>query len=229
MSNRHKMGLLVAGLLFLPLLNSPSNFPALPGPAPLPAAESARIGGKTSPAGVPIQNDLPGELHLKNVGGSDGAGLCVATSITHAARYQGIQVLQDFQQWCRKYRGGGWPEKVDKQIRQVCEERGQPVPRYLQVRKLDMEIVKAATKSGRFVCSTYAFSPTNRYRGKVAHMVNIAHADDQSIAWLDNNFPGEENYEWVDPATAARQMNDMGGAWYVIFLDGAPPPPLKVS
>ena len=51
--------------------------------------------------------DLPNDLHLKNLGGSDGAGLCVFTSISHAARWQHVDVLKDFRDYMTRFPGGG--------------------------------------------------------------------------------------------------------------------------
>jgi hypothetical protein len=39
--------------------------------------------------------DLPGELQKRNVGGRDGAVLCVFTSVMHSARYQNEPRLWD--------------------------------------------------------------------------------------------------------------------------------------
>ena len=45
--------------------------------------------------------------------------------------------------------GGGWPDKVDRMIAQVCQERGVARPAYIQVEGTDLEILKLACSSGR--------------------------------------------------------------------------------
>src|SRR5688500_11763402 len=100
---------------------------------------TAKIGGPVAPDGqTEIACDLPAALHTRNVGGSDGAGLCVFTSIGHSARWQNVKVLEDFQAWMRRYPGGGYPQKVDAKIKQICAERGVPPPTYLQVEGRDL-------------------------------------------------------------------------------------------
>lgn len=57
----------------------------------------------------------------------------------------------------------------------------------------DLERLKLACRTGRMPGVTYAFSPTGRYGGaRIAHMVNLVHADDQWFAVLDNNYPGAD-------------------------------------
>lgn len=71
---------------------------ALCAPAALPY--QARVGGPTAPDGrTEIHVDLPPSQHLKNKGGSDGAGLCVFTSIDMAARWQDVKQLIGFRDW----------------------------------------------------------------------------------------------------------------------------------
>lgn len=186
----------------------------------------AKVGGTLAPDGkTEIQLDLPGHLHTKNVGGSDGAGLCVFTSIQHAAQWQHVPVLSDFQSWMRKYPGGGYPEKVDQKIKQICAERKVPVPPYLQVEGKDLEILKLACKTGRMPSVTYSYSPTGRYGGaRIAHMVTLSHADDAFFVVLDNNYPGVSAYEWMSPQEFLKTYAAGGQGWSVILLTCGPPP-----
>lgn len=183
----------------------------------------AKEGGRDAPDGTPIQCDLPDKEHMKNVGGSDGAGLCVFTSCEHSARYQNIPALVGFQDWMRRHPGGGWPQKLEQMIERFCKEQGVEVPPYFQVEGKDtLEVLKLACKTGRMPCVTYSFSPSGRYGGqRIAHMVNIAHCDDFYVAVLDNNYPGENKYEWL---TVDEFLKTYTG-WCVIFLNPAPPPP----
>jgi inorganic pyrophosphatase len=188
---------------------------------------TAKVSGRTSPDGKPIQCDLPGSLHLHNCGGSDGAGLCVPTSITHAARWQGIEVLQDFQNYMKQFPGGGWPDKVDRYIKKICTEKGVPVPSYVHVTEMDLDFVRRCTATSRFVCNTYCISPTGRYNGRpISHMVNTPHADDKWFAVLDNNYEGEDNYEWMSTEEYKRTVSCGGKPWFLVFLTHGPPPQL---
>ena len=180
--------------------------------------------------GTPVQVDLPKELHMKNCGGSDGAGLCVFTSINHAAYWQNVQVLQQFQQWMKKHPGGGYPQKVDKTIAQIAKERNMPVPDYLNLQTNDLGLLRACLKSGRMPSITYSVSPTKRYGGgTIAHMVTLLAAGagkgPDGKGWycvLDNNFPG--TYEWMSESQFMQSYAHGGTGWTVVLLRPVPPP-----
>lgn len=181
--------------------------------------------------GTEVQVDLPRVLHVKNVGGSDGAGLCVFTSIQHSAYWQRVEPFQGFQAFMRSQRGGGWPEKVDAMAKMLCTKQGVEKPLYLQVQSNDLDVLRLACKTGRMPAITYAYSPTKRYGGqKIAHMVNLVAAGvgqgpDGKGWWviLDNNYPG--SYEWMSEAEFTRAYRGGAQGWCVILLDPAPPPP----
>ena len=55
-----------------------------PRPRPWPAHFEATVGGPRHPDGTELDCDLPEPFHVKNRGGSDGAGLCVFASMRHS-------------------------------------------------------------------------------------------------------------------------------------------------
>ena len=190
----------------------------------------ATIAGGTGPDGTQIACDLPMSQQMHNTGGSDGAGLCVFTSIAHAARWQQVGQLEDFQQFMKSHPGGGYPDKVDKMIAAASKAHGMDKPDYLQSEGMDLELLKAACKSGRMPGVTYSFSPSGRYGGKkIAHMVSLIQATDQWFVILDNNYPCDaahpDNYEWLTPQEFQRVY---APGWAVILLD-PPPPPLPAT
>lgn len=188
---------------------------------------SASVGGKLSPDGKEIDVDLPDSQQMRNVGGSDGAGLCVYTSIAHAARWQNVEALEDFQKWMTKYPGGGYPEKVTKKISEICKSKGLPEPRYIQVEggKEMLDVMRAALKSGRMVSCTYSFSPSGRYGGgRISHMVNLVYLSETHACILDNNFPGTKALEWITVDEFLRTFTGGRAGWAVILLDPGPPP-----
>jgi hypothetical protein len=190
-------------------------------------AASSQIGGKTSPDGKEeILCDLPGSEHLKNTGGmgrggpGTGAGLCVFTSIEHAGRYQNEPGLIGLQKKMTNEPGGGYPDKVDAMLAKYA-----PKVVYVQYTGKDVSLLKLAMKTSRMVSVTYGYSP--RYGGPIAHMVNLVHLTDKWAAVLDNNFPGENAYEWMPPDEFYRRWTagsqDRSG-WCVILLNPPPPP-----
>ena len=78
-----------------------------PTPKPLRPWHDAKVGGDSAPDGTPVQIDMPQNLRMHNTGGRDGSGLCVFTSINHAAIWQNVAQLKDFQKWMKSKPGGG--------------------------------------------------------------------------------------------------------------------------
>lgn len=185
-------------------------------------AFGASVGGNQDPNGVYLQCPLPVDMRAKNVGGSDGAGLCVFTSIQYAALYQDVFQLKEFQAWMRKHPGGGWPEKVDQMIDKLCKEKGWAKPRYIQNRNGDLALLELACRTGRPPSITYSFSPSGRYGGgKIAHMVSLFHAIGGFWGIADNNYPDE--IEWLTTEEFKKTFGGIGGGWSVILLQPGPP------
>ncbi len=181
----------------------------------------ATVNGPVAPDGEEVQNDLPKEFHIRNRGGSDGAGLCVFASLNHSAIWQEVTPLKQIFEYMWTQPGGGYPDKVDKIIKDICTSKGVPIPPYIQIESGDIDILKLACKTGRIPGVTYNYSPSGRYGGKkIAHMVTLLSADDKNFCVLDNNFPG--TYEWMTPAEFQRVHSQNG--WSVIFLASGPPP-----
>ncbi len=176
--------------------------------------------------GEQVTVDLPNEQHLKNTGGSDGLGLCVFTSIDHAARYQNCPQLTGFRDFMTKHPGGGYPSKVDTYIEKMCAAKGVPVPDYVQHTGGDVEFLKLALKTGRYVCITYDGRDGVFYRGSIAHMVNLVHLSDEWAVIHDNNYPGK--YLWMSPKELIARWKGNGGGWAVVLLN-PPPPPIPTS
>ena len=146
------------------------------------------------------------------VGGRDGAGLCVFTSIEYSARFQNEPRLWDFQQKMRRELGGGWPEKVDKMVAKYA-----PGVKYIQHTGGDLEFLRLAIKTGRMPGITYGgYDP--HYRGYVAHMVSLAHLSDAWFVVTDNNFPKDNQYVWMSPGEGKKRWLMGGGGWAVVLL-----------
>lgn len=165
--------------------------------------------------------DLPFHKHRKNVGGSDGAGLCVFASMTHAAYWQRILELEIAFDDMKKHPGGGWPEKVDRVINRLFPG----YKNYIQAEgdEYAIPLIDWAMSTGRMVCTTYGYS--ERYGGRVAHMVNLVYCDNQRACILDNNFPN--TYEWMSRNEYLRRARMGGGIWVYAFLE-PPAPPIPI-
>ena len=189
-------------------------------------AGAVRVGGPVAPDGkTEVTCDLPVDQRLKNIGSRvDGAGMCVASSWEMALRYQGLDALRGFRDWCARSPGGGYPAKLDKQIRQFCQEKGLPVPDYVQYEGRDPVLLRAALAGGRMACVTYSGRDGVRYPGPIAHMVCLVHLDDRWACLLDNNGVGANQLLWMTPDDFVQRWRGGGAGWAVVFL--APPPPL---
>lgn len=185
--------------------------PAIAGPF-TPTASPAKDGSRAVV-------DLPISQHMRNTGGIDGLGLCVFTSIEHAARWQNIVNLDGYRRWMERRQGGGYPSKVDSTLAAFCREKGVPVPEYVQHRGGDDSFLDMAIETGRCPSITYAGSD-DFYRGGIDHMVNLAHLDKEKAAIIDNNRPGV--WLWMSRADLLSRWRARGGGWAVVFLD--PPP-----
>jgi hypothetical protein len=189
------------------------------------ASQSSVVGGR-SYQGEELTVDLPGTQHMRNIGSRrDGLGMCVMTSIEIAAHWAGLEDYRGLRDWCAREGGGAYPQKVDRQLAAFAGERRLQSPRYVQYEGPNPErILELCRKTGRMACVTYGRSP--RYAGTISHMVCCPHYGPKWAAILDNNFPGEDSYEWMAPAEAVARIKHPGRtAWVFVWLAPAPPPP----
>jgi hypothetical protein len=187
-----------------------------------PAAPSIRENGPELD-GEAVTCDLPTSEHLRNAGSTiDGRGLCVFTSIDHAARWANEPALIGFRDFMRRYPGGGYPEKVDEFIPRMARSKGLPIPAYVQHTGGDPEFLRLALKTGRYPCVTYSGRDGVFYRGSVAHMVNLVHLSERWAVIQDNNFPGR--WLWMPPAEFLARWQGSGGGWAIVLLKPGPPP-----
>ena len=185
-------------------------------------------GGTTGPNGKEILCDVPEQLRKENIA-SKGLGCCVFRSIDYASIYHSLPQLRDFPEWMVQNRieGGGYPEKVDKLIPKICQDRGLPVPDYVQHTGGDIQFLWSGMKGNRICCVTYAGSDMH-YRQGIDHMVCIVYMDQPGtpgglVCVLDNNFPNNGQLVWMSEQEFTPRWKARGGGWAIAFL--APPPP----
>ncbi|QVL31127.1 hypothetical protein KIH39_20080 [Telmatocola sphagniphila] len=165
---------------------------------------------------------LPVSEHLRNLAGRDGLGLCVFTSIDLAARWANEGTLIGIRDYMTTQPGGGWPEKVDEVIHTLADRQHKPVPPYLQHTGGDVDFLKRALKTGRYVCVTYSGADGVFYRGSIYHMVNLVHMSDRFAVIQDNNFPGK--WLWLPTAEFVSRWKALNGGWAIVLLKPGPPP-----
>jgi hypothetical protein len=191
-------------------------------------AQSSFINGLTH-NGENITCDLPYSQQMKNIGSKlDGSGMCVFTSIEMAARYAGLEQMRGFRDWvASKYPGGGWPEKVDEVLAAYFKEKNLNPLHYVQYEGKSPEIIlDLCEKTGRMAAITYGYSP--RYGTSIQHMTNAVMFRNDFGVCLDNNFPGEDKYEWVTRKEFIRRtIYPNKTAWIFVWIHPGPPPSPK--
>lgn len=197
-------------------------------------AENSFINGLTH-NGESITCDLPGSQHIRNIGSKvptidrrghkEYAGMCVFSSIEMAALYAGLEQMRGFRDWvASKYEGGGWPDKVDEVLAAYFAEKKIEPIKYIQYEGTSPEtVLDLCEKTGRMASMAYGYSP--RYGTSIQHMVNCVMLRNDYGVVLDNNFPGENAYEWVPrPELLRRTIYPNKTAWVHVWCPPGPPP-----
>jgi hypothetical protein len=213
---RTTLAFLLACILTLPLLAVRA--------APPPAARTeAKWTGRTAPDGTEIRLDIPDELHQRNTGGSDGAGLCVYASARHSGRWHDEPVFSGMFDYMKGQPGGSYPTKFAGTVKTYARLKSLPEPHYLSIEGLDLDALELAVKNGYMPGVTVMNG---------AHMVTLVGAREGPERWwivLDNNAPHQ--FRWYTEAEFVR-THTWGGkgkvaaasAWSVIPLTPGPPP-----
>lgn len=171
----------------------------------------------TSPEyhGTMANAPIPPKYHVRNEGGSNGAGLCVISSLIQDGAYQSIgdlPTLKESALWkaAKKAKGGYYPGKLEALLKAVM-----PDAKWFSWEGKTPELVKQYNAAGYPVATTmntgaqYGYAP-------IHHMISVAHLDDQWACVVDNNDPGK--YHWMPAAEYARRFPDGGNGWGFVWL-----------
>ena len=182
-------------------------------------AGSAVVDGPTH-NGATVAVDLPDSQRVKNFGApADKKGLCVFATLDMCARYQNVRPLIGI--IGRLQEGGGWPEKVDRVVKQY----GQGVE-IVQYQGSDPTFLELAIRTGRPCGVTYGYG--ERYQMEtIAHMVMLVHLDAHYAAIIDNNFP--TTIEWMDREEFLKRWKHPNGQGWAYMLIAPPPPPVPCN
>jgi hypothetical protein len=200
-----------------------------------------------APDGTVAVVDFPVTQHMQNVGGSDGYGLCVYTSVTVAARWQNLDSMLTFRKFAEGRPGGSYPEKLEADLKTFAARNKITLPPYVQHTGGDDAFLDLCYATRRSPSITYA-GLDGYYDSGVAHMVTGAHLDAKWGAICDNNRSG--SWVWMtrpqllnrwkgkkdDGKDILVHVSDgfrtywvpVGGGWAFVWL-GPPPPPKAPS
>lgn len=169
--------------------------------------------------GVRASAPIPPHMHMRNEGGSDGAGLCVICSIIINGRYQGVPGLEGGKNsalWkaAKNAPGGYSPDKLARLLRQVMPD--EKYASYLGTGSAkDRAVLEKLSKAGYPIGATMNTGRTYNYM-PIHHMVSLIHYRMGGWAcFVDNNKPG--TYSWIPADEWDRRWPDMGMAWAWIW------------
>lgn len=159
---------------------------------------------------------IPPEMHIKNEGGSDGAGLCVISSILCNGQYQNVPSLvgqgKQSALWkTAKSRPGGYgPEKLARLVEQVM-----PGETYASYTDTNPSILDQLSRKGYPIGATMKTGALYNYM-PIHHMISLIHYRKNEYACVvDNNDPGR--YHWMPAAEFDRRWVDGGTGWAWIW------------
>lgn len=166
--------------------------------------------------GTTASAPIPPELHVKNEGGSDGAGLCVIASILANGMYQGVPGLvnegKNSALWraAKSRRGGYWDRKLEQLVNEVM-----PGEKWASYYGPDATVLDNLSRQGYPIGATMNTGRNYGY-GRIAHMISLLHYRTGGLACvLDNNFPGV--YSWMPASEFDRRWKDYGNGWAWIW------------
>lgn len=177
--------------------------------------------------GVTASAPIPGSAHLRNEGGSDGAGLCVISAGITNGIYQGIPGLDaaGYDEWTRtqkpgkgsklwrtaKSRPGGYgPDKLASLIEEVMPEE-----KWASYVGTDFRVLDQLSRMGYPIAATMSTGQLYGY-APIHHDVSLLHYRTNEWACVeDNNDPGK--YHWMPAKEFDRRTIDGGVFWAWIW------------
>ena len=184
--------------------------------------------------GVRAQAPVPARYHVRNEGGSDGAGLCVYSSVLANGMAQGVPGLDApgpgtsnvpgqtgrvedapgkgsaLWRYVKARPGGSYPEKLARDLDAVMP--GEPRADYYG---RDTRVLDAWSQDGYPIACT--MNTGRFYNGqRIAHMISVPHYQSNGYTCVaDNNNPGR--YSWM-PTDEFNRRQDSGVFWAFVWL-----------
>lgn len=189
--------------------------PALAGYGQTPDSRGEVVLREPAYRGDRASAPIPPELHVRNEGGSDGAGLCVIASILANGQYQGVPGLaggKDSALWrTAKSRPGGYhPDKLERLVNETV-----PGEKWASYYGPDATVLDRLSREGYPIGATMNTGRQYNY-SRIAHMISLLHFRTGGWACVfDNNFPGV--YSWMPADEFIRRWKDYGNGWAWIW------------
>jgi hypothetical protein len=203
-----------SGLILLVLTLAGAGLgPELRGQTPDRHGEA--VSSEPSYAGTAANAPIPGDLHIRNEGGSDGAGLCVIASLLINGRYQGVPGLEDGKgsdlwRTAKSRPGGYYPEKLERLLKELY-----PDEEWFSWEGDGTELVAHYSALGYPVAATTNTGALYGYQS-IHHMISVVHLDEDLACIVDNNDPGK--YHWMPASEFAKRFVDGPKGWGFVWL-----------
>lgn len=165
--------------------------------------------------GVRANAPIPPGQHVRNEGGSDGAGLCVIASILANGEYQRVPGLESGKgsllwRTAKGRPGGYYPEKLEALIKETL-----PGEKWFSWEGEGTDLVEEYSRRGYPVAATTNTGALYGYQS-IHHMISNAHLDAEWACVVDNNDPGR--YHWMPRAEFDRRFRDGPKGWGFVWL-----------
>jgi hypothetical protein len=166
--------------------------------------------------GTPANAPIPPAMHWRNEGGSDGAGLCVISSLKINGNYQGVPDLDELWRVAKSRPGGYSPTKLEDLLAQVM-----PDEKWASYVGTDPTVLHRLSGMGYPIGSTMNTGELYNY-GRIHHMISLVHFDrERDLACVvDNNQPGI--YSWMTTREYLSRWVDGGTGWAFVWLRKLP-------
>lgn len=161
--------------------------------------------------GTKANAPIPVEMHMRNEGGSDGAGLCVIASLKINGRYQQVPGVDQIWRVAKTRPGGYSPDKLQRLLDETV-----PDEKWASYVGRDTSILDQLSRAGYPIGATMNTGELYNYQ-PIHHMVSLVHFDGQKdrACVVDNNRPGV--YSWMTAREFARRWIDGGTGWAFVW------------
>lgn len=172
--------------------------------------------------GVRAAAPIPPALHIRNEGGSDGAGLCVYASMVMAGAWQQVADLTGLKssalwRYVKARPGGSYPSKLTEDVQTVYGDSA----RIVNYNGQDDTVLETLARQRKPFGITFGTGRNYNY-ARIPHMVDGLHYERNGWACiLDNNFPGV--YSWMPASELKRRAEMLDGSFWAAWWEGDMP------
>lgn len=193
----------------LPVLPAPEKGKRKPGD--LPSGDLPKAG----PAAFYF--DIEQKNVLKNITGSDGAGINIPVCLEAIARHQGYQELVGFSEWASKRPGGHWPAKTQRQFEEYKTGKTIPVDLVIvETDKMAPDTILSLLKAHGPIVAAYEGRFPDHFHGRRVSVGVVLNGykpaeDGDKFSMIEPNYP-------LDRISLPTNTLALGCQWIAYFV-----------